>query len=163
MGFDAEKLDAEYRRLAKRGRFRIFTILKMPSAAFAGLRLDSIDDERCITSLAGGWRSQNPFKTMYWAAQGMAAELATGAAPFAISQACEGGLRMFVIGTEARFVKRAKGRITFTCEEVGKTRGAIETALSSSGAVDCELHSVGRDASGDVVSEWKFKWNFRAR
>ena len=143
-------------------RFRFFTILKMPSAAFVGLRFVRADGSVCVTSIPGGWRSQNPFRTMYWAAQGMAAELATGAVPFAVSRSCERSLRMFVVGTEATFVKRAKGRIVFTCEDVGRARVAIEETLVTGESIDCDMRAVGRDSSGDIVSEWVFKWNFRA-
>ena len=73
------KLDKEYKSLRGRMKFRIFTALSMPATWFSGLRMDKIDHETCTTSLPGGWRSQNPFKTMYWAVQGMGAELATGA------------------------------------------------------------------------------------
>ena len=90
----------------------------------------------------------------------MGAELATVAPPFAMSRSKPERLRMFVVGTEATFVKRAKGRITFTCDEVSASREAIERSLDSGESVDCDLRSVGRDSSGDVVSEWVFKWNF---
>ena len=69
-------------------------------------------------------------------------------------------LQMFVIGTEATFTKRAKGRITFTCDEVSAVRDAIEQSMDTGESIDCDLKSVGRDASGDIVSEWVFKWNF---
>ena len=91
----------------------------------------------------------------------MGAELATGAAPFAISRSMPEKLRMFVVGVESTFTKRAKGRVTFTCEDVGSARKAIELGIATGEAVDCDLKSVGRDASGDTVSEWIFKWNFR--
>jgi hypothetical protein len=97
---------------------------------------------------------------MYWAVQGMGAELATGAAPFAMSRAMSEKLRMFVVGTEATFGKRAKGRIKFTCDGVSDARDAIEQSRVSGESVECDLKSVGRDSSGDVVSEWVFKWNF---
>tara|TARA_B100000686_G_scaffold145053_1_gene152485 strand:- start:17178 stop:17531 length:354 start_codon:yes stop_codon:yes gene_type:complete len=113
-----------------------------------------------MTSIPGGWRSQNPFKTMYWAVQGMGAELATGAAPFAMSRAMREKLRMFVVGTDATFTKRAKGRISFTCEDVFAAREAIELSASTGESVECDMKSVGTDSSGDIVSEWIFKWNF---
>jgi hypothetical protein len=97
---------------------------------------------------------------MYWAVQGMGAELATGAAPFAMSRSMSEKLRMFVVGTEATFGKRAKGRIKFTCDGVSTARDAIEQSRVSGKSVECDLKSVGRDSSGDVVSEWVFKWNF---
>lgn len=160
MPIDEDKLASEYRSLRGALKFRLFSALSMPAARFAGLRMDRIDDEVCMTSIPGGWRSRNPFKTMYWAVQGMGAELATGAPPFAISRAMPEKLRMFVIGTEATFTKRAKGRITFTCNEVSAVRDAIEQSMDTGESIDCDLKSVGRDASGDIVSEWVFKWNF---
>ena len=160
MPIDDDRLAAEYKGLLGPIKFRLFSLVSMPAARFAGLRLDRLDNETCVTSIPGGWRSQNPFKTMYWAVQGMGAELATGAPPFAMSRSMSERLRMFVVGTEATFVKRAKGRITFTCDEVSASREAIEQSLESGESVDCDLRSVGRDSSGDVVSEWVFKWNF---
>lgn len=160
---DEARLRRELKSLQGWARFRAFTVLSMPSAAFVGLRLVRADDEVCVTSIPGGWRSQNPFKTMYWAAQGMAAELATGVHPFAFSRASPNGIRMFVVGTEATFVKRAKGKIFFTCEDIPAARAAIEETLASGESIDLDMRAVGRDKSGDVVSEWVFKWNFRAR
>tara|TARA_B100001175_G_scaffold116692_1_gene99023 strand:- start:604 stop:1104 length:501 start_codon:yes stop_codon:yes gene_type:complete len=157
---DDTKLSKEYKSLKGRVRFRFFTVLTMPAAWFAGLRLDNIDDHACGTSLPGGWRTQNPFKTMYWAVQGMGAELATGAVPFAISRSMSEKLRMFVVGTEAKFVKRAKGRIKFTCDEAMKAREAIEESMKTGEPIEIDLRSVGRDDSGEVVSEWIFRWNF---
>jgi hypothetical protein len=161
MPIDEDKLVAEYRSLLGSIKFRMFSLVSMPTARFAGLRMDRINDEICSTSIPGGWRSRNPFKTMYWAVQGMGAELATGAAPFAISRAMSEKLRMFVVGTEASFTKRAKGCITFTCEEVSSARHAIEKSMDSGESVECVLKSTGRDISGEIVSEWIFKWNFR--
>ena len=160
MPIDDSKLATEYRGLRGPVKFRLFSLVSMPAARFAGLRLDLLDDEICITSIPGGWRSQNPFKTMYWAVQGMGAELATGAAPFAMSRAMSEKLRMFVVGTAATFGKRAKGRIKFTCDGVSTARDAIEQSRVSGESGECDLKSVGRDSSGDVVSEWVFKWNF---
>ena len=90
----------------------------------------------------------------------MGAELATGAAPFAMSRAMPEKLRMFVVGTDASFTKRAKGRISFSCEDVSAARKAIELSASTGEPVECDMRSVGIDSSGDIVSEWVFKWNF---
>ena len=158
--FDQRKLLSEYKNLLKRPRFSLFTALSMPTAWLAGLKIIQLDDNLCVTSLPGGWRSQNPFKTMYWAVQGMGAELSTGAASFALSKSMSNKLRMFVIGTEATFTKRAKGKIIFTCKDNSKTRDAIKESILTGKSVECDLVSVATDKSGDVVSEWVFKWNF---
>ncbi|MDP7002113.1 MAG: DUF4442 domain-containing protein [Candidatus Thalassarchaeaceae archaeon] len=158
---DYEKLDSELIRLSGTLRFRLFAARSFPAAAFTGLRIDRLDRKLCITSVPGGWRTQNPFRTVYWAVQGMAAELATGAAPFAISRSMSEKLRMFVIGVESSFTKRAKGRISFTCDELDKVCEAVERSIASGESVNLDLRSIGTDSSGDVVSEWVFKWNFR--
>ncbi len=161
MPIDDAKLVSELKGLKRRMRFRLFTSLSMPAAAFVGLRINRIDRTTCVTALPGGWRTQNPFRTMYWAVQGMGAELATGAAPFAMSRSMPEKLRMFVVGVEGTFTKRAKGKVTFICEDVEMTRKAIEESLATGESVNCNLKSIGHDSSGDVVSEWVFKWNFR--
>ena len=33
-------------------------------------------------------------------------------------------------------------------------------SASTGESVECELSAVGMDSSGDIVSEWVFKWNF---
>ena len=154
------KLLSEYNNLTKTFRFRFFTLFSMPAAWLVGLRVVKLDDNICITSIPGGWRSQNPFKSMYWAVQGMGAELSTGAAPFAMSKSMSKNVRMFVVGTEAKFIKRAKGKIQFTCKHDSIARNAIEESMVTGKSVDCELKSVGTDKSGHIVSEWIFKWNF---
>ena len=37
-----------------------------------------MNDEICITKVKFGWLNQNPFNSMFWAVQGMAAEFSTG-------------------------------------------------------------------------------------
>jgi len=157
---DEKKLFSQYNNLLKGLRFRVFTALSMPTAWFAGLRIRELDNNVCVTTLPGGWRTQNPFKTMYWAVQGMGAELSTGAAPFAMSKSLPQKLRMFVVATEAKFTKTAKGKIIFTCNEVSLAKAAIEESIVTGKPVECNLNSIATDSSGDVVSEWIFKWNF---
>lgn len=160
MPIDEDRLKSEFRGLLGPVKFRLFSLVSMPAARFAGLRMDHLDETTCVTSIPGGWRSQNPFKTMYWAVQGMGAELATGAAPFAMSKSMPEKLRMFVVGTDATFTKRAKGRISFTCNDVSAAKEAIEMSVSTGESAECDMSAVGTDSSGDIVSEWVFKWNF---
>ena len=56
-----------------------FSMVKLPSAWFCGVRVVAINDTSCTTTVKHRWINQNPFNSMFWAVQGMAAELATGA------------------------------------------------------------------------------------
>ena len=70
----------EYIRLMKHPvKFRMFLLLKLPSAFFCGVRIRDIDESRCVVTVPYKWFSQNPFKSTYFACLSMAAEMSTGA------------------------------------------------------------------------------------
>src|SRR5436190_24343395 len=52
---------------------------RLPLAAFAGLRVTRLDAGGAEVRLPAGWKTQNPFRSTYFAAQAMAAEMSTGA------------------------------------------------------------------------------------
>ena len=55
-----------------------FMLFKLPLAYLGGVRAVSFDEKLAIVKIKHRWINQNPFKSMFWAAQGMAAELSTG-------------------------------------------------------------------------------------
>ena len=85
--FDEVMLAKLQKRSSGRIKMFFFMLLKMPLGAFARLRVDRLDNEGCDISLPSGWRTRNPFKSTYWAAQGMAAEMATGLGIYVHAQA----------------------------------------------------------------------------
>ncbi len=99
------------------GQINTFLFFKLPSAWWCGVRLKFMDETRAIASVKHRWANQNPFNSMFWAVQGMAAELATGA--MVSHQIRESGkkISMLVQNNTANFSKKATGRITFTCED----------------------------------------------
>jgi len=56
-----------------------FLFFKLPSAFICGVRAKQIDENKCVVTVKHRWMNQNPFNSMYFAVQAMAAELATGA------------------------------------------------------------------------------------
>ena len=50
---------------------------KLPAAYLCGVRTKHIDNETCIVGVTHKWVNKNPFKSMFWAVQGMAAEFST--------------------------------------------------------------------------------------
>ena len=55
-----------------------FLFFKLPSAYWSGVRVKSINNNECVVSVKLNWFNKNPFKSIFWAVQGMAAELSTG-------------------------------------------------------------------------------------
>lgn len=61
------------------GNINTFIFFKLPSAFWCGVRAKSLDSDQCTVTVKHQWFNQNPFKSMYFAVQAMAAELSTGA------------------------------------------------------------------------------------
>ncbi|MET0241909.1 MAG: thioesterase, partial [Flavitalea sp.] len=58
----------KFARLVNSGfRFRLFLLAKLPSAYFSGVRVRSLDEEKCIVTVPFKWFSQNPFRSTYFA------------------------------------------------------------------------------------------------
>ena len=53
-------------------------LFKLPAAWLTGVRISSISDTKCEVKVRFKWINQNPYRSMFWAVQGMAAELTTG-------------------------------------------------------------------------------------
>ena len=160
MHVEERKVLREIGKIKSPLRFKFWSFLKFPASRFAGLRIDKLDSESCVVSVPGGWRTQNPFKSMYWAVQGMGAELSTGGYALAVVNSLGRRTRTLVAAQESTFRKKAIGRITFSCEDGVLAKKAVEESIQTGNPVSVELKSTGRDIAGDVVSEWVFKWSF---
>ena len=59
-------------------KINTFLLFKLPAAYFTGVRVTSISSKQSEVRVRYRWINQNPFKSMFWAVQGMASELTTG-------------------------------------------------------------------------------------
>ena len=140
-----------------------FTLFKLPAAYFSGVRVKSISEESCVTSVKHKWINQNPFKSMFWAVQGMAAELSTGALVMSCIKDSNARISMLVANNRANFSKKATGRITFTCNDGQAIKNAIEKAVQTGEGQTCWMKSEGVNANGDVVSFFEFEWTVKVK
>ena len=99
-------------------KINAFLLFKLPSAYFVGVRVKSISETTCITTVKHRWINQNPFQSMFWAVQGMAAELSTGALVMAKIKEQNKAISILVANNRGTFNKKARGRITFICSDV---------------------------------------------
>ena len=95
----------------------------LPLAAFAGLRVVRLDEQACSVSLPGGWRTQNPFRSTYFAAQAMAAEMSTGAPALVLLEDAKASVAMLVVGLSVTYTKKLVGEGVFTFEDVAGMKG----------------------------------------
>lgn len=140
-----------------------FTMLKLPSAWLCGVRVKSIDKSTCVVTVKHRWINQNPFNSMFWAVQGMAAELATGA--MVIAQIRESGKRisMLVANNNATFSKKATGKITFTCNDGNLIADAIEKTIETGEGQTFWMKSEGINEDGVTVSVFNFEWTVKLK
>ena len=142
---------------------RLWLWRMLPLAAFAGLRVLRIDEQSCAVRLPGGWRTQNPFRSAYFAAQAMAAELSTGAPALVLLRDAPASVAMLVVGLRVAFAKKLVGPGVFTFDDVPGMRAAVESAASGDEPRVFLARSVGRDGGGNVVAEFEITWSFKRR
>lgn len=144
-------------------KFNTFTFFKLPSAWWCGVRLRHLDEKKAIVTVKYKWFNQNPFKSMFWAVQGMAAELSTGA--MMIDQIRESGkkISMLVANNNANFSKKATGEITFTCEDGHLIKEALDKTIATGEGQTIWMKSTGVNKDGVVVSTFNFEWTVRLK
>lgn len=144
-------------------KLNTYLMFKLPSAYLTGVRTKHIDDTTCVVSVKHRWINQNPFNSMFWAVQGMAAELTTGA--LVMKKIRESGKRisMLVANNNASFTKKATGRITFKCEEGYKIDAAIQKAIDTGEGQTVWLNAIGVNKEGVEVSTFNFEWTLKVK
>lgn len=144
-------------------KFNIFTFFKLPSAWWCGVRLKYIDTHKAVVTVTHSWRNQNPFKSIFWAVQGMAAELSTGAMVIDQIKASGKQISMLVASNNANFSKKATGKITFSCEDGHLIGEAIQKTIATGEGQSFWMKSVGVNEEGILVSTFNFEWTIRVK
>lgn len=140
-----------------------FLFFKLPSAFICGVRVQHFDDISCVVSVKHRWINQNPFNSMYWAVQGMAAELASGALVMDQIQKSGKKVSMLVANNKGNFSKKATGKISFVCSEGQLVANAMKNAIESGEGQSFWMTSVGTNENGDVVSQMDFEWTIKVK
>lgn len=141
----------------------IFLFFKLPSAFWCGVRLKTINDISCITTVKHRWFNQNPFNSMYFAVQSMAAELTTGALVLQEIKKNDVKISMLVSNCKSNFTKKATGRITFVCNDGLKISKAIEQAITTNEPQVIWMKSIGTNQKKEQVSEFDFEWSVKVK
>ncbi|WP_297333451.1 DUF4442 domain-containing protein [Flavobacterium sp.] len=144
-------------------KLNTFLFFKLPSAYWCGVRVKRINGEACTATVRHKWFNQNPFNSMYFAVQAMAAELTTGALMMYHINRSGKKISMLVANNKAAFTKKAKGRITFTCNQGELAVHAIAQAVATGEGQTLWMTAEGKDESGDTVSVMEFEWTIKAK
>ncbi len=151
------------RRMRNPWLMRGFMLAKLPLALIAGLRVRELDRERCVVTVPYGWRTTNPFRSTYFAALSMAAEMSTGGLSMVAAESAEAPVAMLIVNLEASFDKKATALTTFTCADGAKAIAAVAETIRTGEPAKARLESVGRMPDGTEVARFAFTWSFKKR
>ena len=134
-------------------------LFKLPAAWLMGVKVSKINNSNCICTLKYRWINQNPFKSIFWAAQGMAAEFATGVLLMREIELSNKNISMLLVDVEAKFTKKAVGKISFKCDKGLMIKKKVDSLNSQNTKSTMWIDSIGVDESGQEVSKFKFNWS----
>ena len=137
-------------------------LLKLPAAWLSGVRLTSINDSKCEAKVRFKWINQNPYHSMFWAVQGMAAELTTGMLLTKCIRDSNANISMLLVSNKSSFHKKAVGKITFRCSDGNVAKQLINSTIQNITS-KAWLKARGYDEEGDLVSEFEFEWSCKKR
>jgi hypothetical protein len=144
-------------------RFGFFLATKLPAAFFVGLKLKEINTHSCSINVKHTWFSKNPFKSVYFAAEAMAAEMSTGLLAFGHIYQRSPKVSMLVVHMEASFLKKGTGKLVFTCNDGDAIEQSIAETMRTGEGVALISKSIGKNEQGETVAEFKFTWSFKAK
>ena len=132
-------------------------------ALIAGLKVREMNSEKCVVSIPYKHVNKNPFRSMYFAAQSMAAELSTALLAMDNIQTADGNFSMLVSDMQASFVKKATKRVFFTCNDGELIKKTVKKAQESGEGEMFIATTTGVDEAGVKVSEFKFTWSIKLK
>lgn len=141
----------------------MFMLLKLPLGYLSGMRVKELTAQKCIVGIKHRWMNQNPFRSMFWAAQGMAAEMSTGVLVMQAIENSKKKVSMLVTHQDGNFYKKAKGKILFTCNNGDEIKAAIKKSSETKEGQEVDLVAEGVNSDGVVVSNFKFQWSLKVK
>lgn len=149
----------QFRQKATHISLRIFLLKKLPLAFLAGVKIKAVSKESGCTSLRFKWVNQNPFRSVYFAALHMAAELSSGLLLYQYSG--EDRFSMLLLKTEAQFYKKAQGMITFICKDGISAQKAIKETIKELDQTELVMNVEAKNAQNEVVASFKYTWGLK--
>ena len=144
-------------------KINAFMLFKLPLGYLSGMRVKELDNQKCVVTIKHRWMNQNPFNSMFWAAQGMAAEMSTGVLVMQAIENSKKKVSMLVTHQDGNFFKKATGKIVFTCNNGNEIKDAIEkSAVTKEGQV-VNLVAEGVNSDGVLVSNFTFQWSLKVK
>lgn len=156
-----EKQERLLKRMRSKFNYFFYTLFNVPSAFIAGVKLDHLSGDRCVTSVSYKFLNKNPFRSIYFAVISMAAELSTGCLVMVATEGFEKKIGFIVVDLKASFHSKAKGKVEFICEDGQILSEAVQKCLETGKQTEVKLKTIGKMKDGSVGSEFYFTWTLK--
>lgn len=143
-------------------KLKLYFLKNLPTAWWWGFQVKSANLERTEVAIPYNWRTQNPFRSIYFAALAGAGELSTGILAN-LARMSGGDISMLVLEQRAEFLKKASSEIIFTCEDGENVFQAVSAAVATLQPQTVTMLGTGRNTSGEVVARIYITWTFKLR
>ena len=143
--------------------FRLYLLKVLPMAFLAGIRVKEFSIEKAVLTIKFSWLTQNPFRSIYFACLVMAAEISTGLLVMNGIYKSSPPISMLVIKNQSFFLKKAVGKISFTCADGKQISEAIQKAKQTEEGIVIDVKSIGIDEAGETVAEFIFTWSLKVK
>ena len=144
-------------------KMKLYMLRHLPLGFFTGLKVLELDNNKAVVSVPFKYLNKNPFRSVYFAVLAMAAELSSGILALSVLYEINAPVSMLVLNMKADFLKKAKTKITFSCNDGEKITKTIENCIASKEGEIIEVKTSGYDTNGEKVAEFQFTWTFKAK
>ena len=144
-------------------KINLFLLFKLPAAYLTGIRVASLEADTVVVRVRHRWINQNPFKSLFWAVQGMASELTTGV--LVMREIANSGkkISMLVTSMNGKFTKKATGKIRFVSNDGNLIKAAIQKSIDTGEGQVVVMTSEGFNAEGISVSKFEYEWSVKVK
>tara|TARA_B100000686_G_scaffold217657_2_gene224753 strand:+ start:2068 stop:2577 length:510 start_codon:yes stop_codon:yes gene_type:complete len=147
--------------------FSFYFFLNVPMGWLSGMKLKELSEKKCISKVPFRWyyrwQNMNPFKSMYFAVQCMAAELSVASIAALAVKGIKPSIAFIITKMSSKYLKKATGNVSFKCEDGEDIFNAVDKAISTKKGIEIEVKTIGTLEDGTVVSEFYFTWSFKQR
>jgi len=140
----------------------LFFFTKIPTLLWWGVKLQKLDCFESTVVLPYRWRTQNPFKSIYFAAQSGAAELASGLLATLATEGM-GSVSTLVTEVSGSYVKKANQTVFFTCNQGEEIRKTVFETVEDKMPKSVQTKVIGKFRDGTIVSIHHITWSFKSR
>jgi len=144
-------------------KINAFLLFKLPAAYLTGVRVVSIEKKTVVVRVRHRWINQNPYKSLFWAVQGMASELTTGVLVMREIVSSGRKISMLVISVHGKFTKKATGKIRFVSNDGNLIKAAIQKAVDTGEGQVVVMTSEGFNEAGISVSKFEYEWSVKVK